>query len=448
MYHSLLLPDLREMLEENDARGMAEFCDALHSAVAAQVLDGLTSEEAWRVLSNCSLSRQVEIIQFMSLTRQAELVECLDRERLSNLLQVMSPDDAVDLLEQLDDDQVERVLPLFAQAQRRDIRKLLSYPEGSAGSIMTTEYASLPEGITVGEALTQLRLQAPNSETIYYVYVVDAERKLRGFVSLRNLILSRTNMPLADVMDRDVISVRVDDDQEQVAQLLGRFDFLAIPVTDAQNHLVGIVTHDDVLDVVQEEATEDAHRLGAVAPLDESYLATPLLIIAWKRVGWLVLLFASAFVTSHVLRHYQKISEAYEWLIFFIPLVIASGGNAGSQTATLVIRTMALGEMTAAHNYRLVRREALIGLMLGSCLACCGFGLSLWMVSMPQAAVVSMTVGLIVFTGTMVGALLPVVVKLLGMDPALMSTPLIASVLDVCGLILYYNVALLLLGGR
>jgi magnesium transporter len=448
MYNSLLLPDLREMLEQNDTRGLAEFCDALHSAVAAEVLEGLSKEDVWRVLSNCRLDRQVEIIEFMSLHRQAELVGCLDRERLSNLLQVMSPDDAVDLLEQMDEGQIERLLPLFAQAQRRDIRKLLSYPEGSAGSIMTTEYASLPEGITVGEALTQLRLQAPNSETIYYVYVVDAERRLRGFVSLRNLILARTSTALSDMMDRDVISVRVDDDQEQVAQVLARFDFLALPVTDAQNHLVGIVTHDDVLDVVQEEATEDAHRLGAVAPLDESYLETSLLTVTRKRVGWLVLLFASAFVTSHVLKHYQSVSEAYEWLIFFIPLVIASGGNAGSQTATLVIRTMALGEMTADDNYQLVRREALIGLMLGSCLAFCGFALSLWLISLPQAAVVSLTVGLIVFTGTMVGALLPVGVKFLGMDPALMSTPLIASVLDVCGLVLYYNVALLLLGGR
>ena len=445
-FDSLLLPDLKEMLADNDPVGLAEFCDALHPAVTAEVLEGLSNEDIWRVLGNCSLQRQVEIFEFIGLQRQAELVASVDRERLSNLLQEMSADNRVDLLERLEPELVERLLPLIAQAERLEIRKLLSYPEGSAGSIMTTEYASLREELTVGEALNQLRLQAPNRETIYYVYVLDEERRLRGFVSLRRLILEKTSTQLAAIMDHDVISVRVDDDQIHAANELAKYDFLAIPVVDNQNHLVGIITHDDALDVLQEEATEDAYRQGAIAPLEDGYLSTPLLTIAWKRGGWLVLLFAAAFLTSHVLKHYQKISEAYEWLVFFIPLVIASGGNAGSQTATLVIRTMALGDLSTAQNSRMVRRECLIGLVLGGCLALCGLALSWGFLSIPQAAVVAITVALVVLTGTMVGALLPMTVKSLGMDPALMSTPLIAAVLDVCGIVVYYNVAVLVLG--
>jgi len=448
MYNTLLLPDLREMLQENDAASLSEFCNALHPAVVAEVLEALSNEDVWRVLANCPLRRQVEIFEFIPLQRQVELVDSVDRERLSNLLQEMSSDDRVDLLEEMDPDQVERILPLIAQAERSDIRKLLSYPEGSAGSIMTTEYATLPEGITVGEALNLLRLQAPNRETIYYVYVIDSQRTLKGFVSLRRLILARTSTPIAEIMDRDVISVRVDDDQEQAARELARYDFLAIPVVDHENHLVGIITHDDVLDVLQEEATEDAHLQGAVAPLENSYLSTPLLTIAWKRGGWLLVLFAAAFLTSHALKHYSNVSTQYEWLVFFIPLVIASGGNAGSQTATLVIRTMALGEMNAGHNYRLVRRECVVGGMLGVGLALFGFVLARTLLPSLEASIISITVALIVLTGTMIGSLLPIIVKQVGLDPALMSTPLIAAVLDVFGIVLYYNVAMVILSGR
>lgn len=441
LFHSLLKPDLVEMLREGDALGLAEFCKALHPAVTAQVLDEFKDAEIWQVLDNCSLHRQVEILEYLPVSRQAELVQSLDRDRLSGLLQDMAPDDRVDLLERMDEDQVEKILSLLAQTHRSDIRKLLSFPEGCAGSIMTTEYASLPANITVEEALHQLRIQAPRRETIYYIYVLDDDRRLRGFVSLRQLILARFNTPLTEIIDRDVISVRVDDDQEAVAQLMARYDFLAVPVVDQQNQLVGIITHDDVLDVVQEEATEDAHRIGAVAPLEDSYLDTPIRTIAWKRGGWLILLFSAAFLTAHVLRRYKHISDTYQWLELFVPLVIASGGNAGSQTATLVIRTIALGEVSRSQHVRLILREVCIGLLLGGCLAGLGFLFSSGMLGMQEASVISSTTALVVVTGTLIGAVLPLFVKHLGMDPALMSTPLIAAVLDAFGIVLYYNVA-------
>lgn len=442
MYGQLLLPELQEMLHQQDTAGLREFCDALHPAVIAQVLESLPNEQICQVLEYCGLHRRVEIVEFLPPNRQLDLVRGMGREQLLPLVQEMAPDDCVDLLEQMDHGEVEKVLQLLAQSQRIDIRRLLSYPEGSAGSIMTTEYASLPGGITVGEAINQLRLQAPNSETIYYVYIVDADRRLRGFVTLRRLILAKTSAVVDTIMDRDVISVRVTEDQEKVAQMMARYDFLAVPVVDQQDQLVGIITHDDVLDVLQEEATEDAQRQAAVQPLDESYLATPLLTIAWKRGGWLLFLFAAGFLSAHVLQSYQKLSKIYEWLALFVPLVIATGGNAASQTATLVIRTMALGELTKESVPRLVRRELAVGLILGGSLALCGFVLSQGLITAYQSLVVAVTIPLVVVAGTMIGAVLPISLKSMGLDPAMMSTPLIASLLDVFGIVLYFNVAL------
>ncbi|MCH7685285.1 MAG: magnesium transporter [Planctomycetes bacterium] len=452
MYHPLLLPDLRIMLDEDDKQGLAEFCEVLYPAVTAEVLEGLETDEIWQVLSHCDLNRQVEIFEFMSLPRQLELVETRDRKQLSGLLEEMSPDDRADLLARLDKEKVEELLPLIAQAERSDIRKLLSYPEDSAGSIMTTEYASLAEEITVREALDRLRSQAPDRETIYYVYILDEDRRLHGFTSLRDLILAKPDTKLADIMQRGVISVRVDDDQEFVAQEMARYDFLAIPVIDNQNHLVGIITYDDILDIVQEEATEDAHLLGAVSPLEDSYLETPLITISRKRGVWLLVLSVMALFTAEVLHHYdvQKTADltGLGWMVLFLPLVLASGGNAGAQSATLIIRSLALGEINRMQTLTMARRELLIGAILGFSVGLIGFFAAFaWFdLDLMRATTVASTVFSIVIVGTVCGAMLPILFKSWGMDPALMSTPLIAALVDVMGVIIYYETALLLVG--
>jgi magnesium transporter len=443
MYDPLLLPELREMLIEGDARAMQEFCTVFHAGVIAETLEALTNEEIWRVLAQTDLRRQVEIFEYISLARQIELVTCLDKPHLSALLEVMAPDDRVDLIKTLDQTQVELLLPLIAQAERSDIRKLLSYPEHSAGSIMTTEYASLGEGLTVREALEQLRRQAPNRETIYYLYVLDDVRRLRGFVSLRKLILARPEALVSEIMDQDVISIRVDEDQELAANKIARYDFIAMPVVDDQGRLVGIITHDDILDVLQEEATEDAHRMAAVAPLEDSYLSTPFVTLAWKRGIWLVLLMVAGFGTAAVLNHYDAVTERFEWLVKFLPLVLASGGNTGSQSATLVIRSLALGELNRRTQLRIIRREAATGLALGGSLAVLAFGFASLYGPLVDAAIVAATVALVVTLGTINGSLLPMVLRSLGMDPAIMSNPLIASLSDMLGVLIYYNVALL-----
>ena len=450
MYNRLLLlPDLRELLATGDTAGVAGFCEALHPAAVAEVLEGLEADENWRVLSCCSAERQAEIFSFFDLPDQLALVETVPRELFSRLIEEMAPDDRVDLLERLDPERVENLLPMVAQAERRDIQRLLSFPDDSAGSIMTTEYASLPVEASVAEALEQLRQQAPNRETIYYVYVIDDGRRLRGFISLRDLILARPEVRVDEIMERDVISVRVDDDQEEVAQRLARYDFIAIPVVDTQNQLVGIVTHDDAMDVAQEEADEDAYRSGAVVPLQDDYLSTSLGTLAWKRGGWLVVLLFAAVLTALALQSQRQDPQAddLKWMVLFIPLVLASGGNAGSQSATLIIRALAISQLERGESVKVLARELVLAALLGGGLAVLSFLAALWFVEIPQAAVVGITVFLVVAMGTVTGAMLPLGFRKMGLDPALMSNPLIAAVVDVVGVIIYYNVARIVIDG-
>ena len=445
-YRSLLFPDLRMTLDANDDDGLREFCEALHPAVVAEVIDELEPAELWRALVSCDAELQAEIFGFFEPRLQIAIVEVADRKRLSRLIEEMAPDDRVDVLELLDDEKVESLLPLMAQAERADIRKLLSYPDGSAGSIMTTEYASLPEEITVSEALDQLRIQAPDSETIYYIYILDEGRRLDGIVSLSELIQAKRSATLSEIMHRDVISVRVDDDEEFVARELARYDFLAIPIVDNLHRLVGIVTLDDALDVLEEEATEDAQMQAAIQPLDESYMTTPFFVLAQKRGVWLVILLAAAFLTAWVMQGYEELQRSYVWMAAFIPLVLASGGNAGSQSATLIIREMATSEMDYRDKYFIVMRELRMALTLGAALMALSFGVAICMVPLSEAIVVAVTVLIMVIFGTTAGALLPILFKRLGMDPALMSNPLIAALVDVLGVIIYFSTTIALLG--
>lgn len=445
-YRSLLFPDLRMTLDANDDDGLREFCKALHPAVVAEVIDELEPAELWRVLVSCEAELQAEIFGFFEPRLQIAIVEVADRKRLSRLIEEMAPDDRVDVLELLDEEQVESLLPLMAQAERTDIRKLLSYPDGSAGSIMTTEYASLPEEITVSEALDQLRVQAPDSETIYYIYILDEGRRLDGIVSLRELIQAKRASTLSEIMHRDVISVRVDDDEEFVARELARYDFLAIPIVDNLHRLVGIVTLDDALDVLEEEATEDAQMQAAIQPLDESYMTTPFFVLARKRGVWLVILLAAAFLTAWVMQGYEDLQRSYVWMAAFIPLVLASGGNAGSQSATLIIREMATSEMDNRDKYFIVMRELRMAIALGGGLMALSFAVAICMVPFAESIVVAATVFMMVVFGTSAGAILPIIFKRLGMDPALMSNPLIAALVDVLGVVIYFNTALALLG--
>jgi len=440
----LLIPELRVMLAEGDTAGLREVAAELHPATVAEFSEGLDDRELWQLLDAVPVERQAEIFPYYPMVRQVELVKAADRPHLGQLLESMAADNRDDLLRELDPEFVEEILPLVAKAERHDIRMLLSCPEDSAGALMTTEYASLPADITAGEAVARLRSQAPDSESIYYIYVLDAERHLVGFVSLRDLILAKPTALVSDLMQRDPISVRVEEPRERVVEKLARFDFLAIPVVDENNRLVGIVTHDDVLDAVRQDATDDAQRIAAVTPLGESYLEAALVTMTWKRGVWLAILFATAAVTAMVMARTPLTHHA--WLVAFIPLVIASGGNSGNQSATLVITALSSGDCKLSDWRRILKREVVLGLLLGALLAVPGYLLALVYAPTPlQALVIPFTILGVVMLGSLVGSVLPLLFRSLGLDPALMSNPFVSAIVDIVGIVLYTTIALLVL---
>jgi magnesium transporter len=418
--------------------------EELHPATVAEFSEGLDDREIWQLLDTVPVGRQAEIFPYYPMPRQVELVKSADRQHLGPLLEWMAADNRDDLLRELAPELVEEILPLVAKAERHDIRMLLSCPEDSAGALMTTEYASLPADITAGEAVTRLRTQAPNSESIYYIYVLDAERKLVGFVSLRDLILAKPTALVSELMQRDPISVGVEEPRERVVEKLARFDFIAIPVVDEHNRLVGIVTHDDVLDAVRQDATDDAQRIAAIAPLGESYLEAALVSMTWKRGVWLTILFATAAITAMVMAR-SPITHA--WLIAFIPLVIASGGNSGNQSATLIITALSNGDCKLSDWPRILKRECVLGLLLGALLAMPGYLLALVYAPGPvEALVIPLTIMGVVMMGTLVGSLLPLLFRSIGLDPALMSNPFVSAIVDAVGIVLYTAISLALLG--
>jgi len=444
--NTLYLPELREMLRDHDEIGLREFCTALHPARTADYMQGLDAAEAWQVLQHADSALRKEIFGYLDEDLKVAIIEGENREQIAELIAESAPDDRVDILEEIEPEIVNQLMQLLPQEERRDILRLSSYPEGTAGAIMTTELARLSEHLSVGDALQVLARQSEELETIYYLYVVDNENHLRGVVSARQLVskLGKPDTRISELMESDIVVVRATDDQEEVARKVARFDLLAIPVVDDQWQLLGIITHDDVIDVVREEATEDAHLIGAVEPLDDSYLETRLMTLGWKRGLWLMILFATGALTALAMRHYHGIQEQWVWLGWFVPLIISSGGNSGSQSATLVITAMATGDITLKDWLGVVYREALIGMILGGMLAVVGF-FAAWLIlgRVEQAVILPITLLLVVMCGTLSGAALPLAFRRLGLDPALMSTPFVAAIIDVVGIVIYMNMALI-----
>jgi len=446
MANPLLLPEIREMLAENNDQALSEVMNEPHPASIAEFAEGLSVEETWELLSHGDVRRQAEVFPFFSAEKEVQLVKGIGRERMSKLLEAMPHDDRVDLLKQCDDVTIDNLLSLVAKADREDIRRLLTYSEHHAGSVMTTDYATLPPDITVQEAINYLRRQAPDKETIYYVYVVDDERQLIGFVSLRDLVLAKPTAIVRDIMTEDIVSVRADQDQEDVARKLARFDFLAIPVVDDQNRIIGIVTHDDVIDVLEEEAAEDIARQGASEPLGQPYFSVSILRLLRSRIIWLCMLAIAATLTVNVLSVFEETLQTVVTLSLFIPLLIGVGGNAGAQSATTIVRSLATDEVTSRDLFRVIFRESRVGFLLGSSLAALAFVI-VWMVfGMSMALILSLSLVAICTLASLVGALMPIVANRVGVDPAAVSAPFVTTIVDATGLLIYFLIARAVLG--
>jgi magnesium transporter len=358
----------------DDKAAMETFCETLHPATVAEALsDDFSVEDVWRFLHTTDIAHQAAIFAYFPLEWQVKMVEGTGRQQMARLIEEMSHDDRADLVRRLPPQVSEQILRLVDEADRRDIAALVKYPENTAGALMTTDYAWLPANMTVQEALDRLRVLAPNKETIYYVYIVNDQRKLLGAVSLRDLILASRHALLSDIMEKQLVTARATDDREKVAQDLTHYDLLAIPVIDAEDRLVGIVTYDDVIDVVVSEATEDVHRLGAVGPMTENYLEASLIKVWWKRAHWLAVLFAAELLTFTALSYFEDAIAEVVVLSLFVPLCISTGGNSGSQAATLITRAMALGQIGPRDSFRVFRHELTMGIVLGLTLGLIGF---------------------------------------------------------------------------
>ena len=452
MTNTLYLPELREMLAEENAAEMHEFCIALHPAQTAEFMEGLSPAEAWAVLRHADYETRASIFGYFDRDKQVEIIESADRGEIGRLMVDLPPDDRVDILKAVPTEVVDQLLPFIPALDRRDILRLQSYEEGTAGAMMTTSFAKIGEGLTVREALEEVGRQAQELETIYYIYIVDAQDHLRGLVSARDLVsaMGKPQTRIDDLMDRELVTVDVTDDQERVAQEVARLDLHAIPVVDPEHHMLGIITHDDVIDVFSAEASEDVYRMAAVEPMVENYLEARYHVVWWKRSVWLSWLFLAEMLTLSVMVRFQHSIDQVMALTFFVPLCIATGGMSGTQAATLITRAMALGHITLADWWRVIRHELGIGLALGLTLGSMGFvgayvtpnieslgGANPWMFSL----VIAQAVMSICLWGTMVGSMLPLAFCRLGFDPAYASSPFVATFVDVTGILILFTLA-------
>lgn len=458
MSHPLFTPELRFMMNEGNSGEMRTFVETLHPATIAEALtdDDIAPEAIWRILDKTTIRDQAAVFEYFPIETQVELALGAGQPHMARLIEQMSHDDRAALLRRLPPRLAEGLLRLVDEADRRDIKQQLQYPEDSVGGLMTTDYAWLPVNLRAGEAIDRLRLQAPNSETIYYVFILDeATRRLVGVVTLRDLILAQRQAPLREIMETELVTLRADWPRERAAEEMRKYDLIAMPVTDEQGRLVGIVTHDDAIDVVVEEATEDAHRMGAVTPMAENYLDANFFHVWRSRAVWLSVLFVAQMFTFNAMLGFESAINAINVLPFFLPLIISTGGNSGSQAATLIIRAMALGQVTPGDVWRVLRHEAVMGLALGLTLGAVGFLRAYFLTpdhllmnddgTRTSLAALAVVIGLaasaVCLWGALIGALLPLTFRKFGVDPGIASSPFVATFVDVTGIVIFFTIA-------
>jgi magnesium transporter len=439
-----LLERIRLRLEESFV-GIGEVVADLQPADIVDLLNQLKLQEAASVLSMLGIARAIEVCDQPTLQRRPAIFEKLDPGRAAQVLEGLSADERADIVGGMGEHERRRLLPKLSGEVREEVERLLHYPDHTAGGIMTTEFVRLDPGMSVGEALKHIRSVAREKESIFSCYVMEPETgQLLGSVSLRDLVMAELSQPVPAVMRRKAITVAALDDQEVVAQKIAKYNLLAVPVLETDGRMVGFVTVDDVIDVLTEEATEDVLKMAAVNPDagGRRYFDHPLRDIVRNRVGWLLLLFVAGTFTSGVLRHYEGELAAAVALSFFIPLLIGTGGNAGSQAVMTVIRSLALGEIGQRHAWRVVAKEASVGGLLGTFIGAVAFVAARFWGAPPRIAVcVALAMLAICIWSTTVGSLIPIAAQRLGVDPAVLSAPLISTLVDATGLVIYFEIA-------
>ena len=447
--------DLHKLLERIHLRldessvGISHQLAHLEVADLAELLNQLLLVEAATVISMLPIPRVIELFDHSEMRRRAAILEQLEPERVAQILEGLSADERTDVIQRMGLHECHRVLPKLNPEIRKELEGLLQYPAHTAGGIMTTEFVRLDSKLTVSEALKHIRAVAREKESIYACYVLaEKTSALLGAVSLRDLVMAELTTPVTEVMRRKPVTVNALDDQELVAKRIAKYNLLAVPVLEKDGSVVGFVTVDDVIDVLVEEQTEDILRMAGVEPgaLDKPYFDNPIGRVVRKRIVWLLLLFVAGTLTSAVLHRFEDELAAVVALSFFIPLLIGTGGNAGAQTVMTVIRSLALGEIGMRHAWRVVLREASTGMIVGLLVAPIAFGQALlWNVPVALALTVAVTMLAICVWSTTVGALVPIVAERFGVDPAVLSAPLITTLVDATGLVIYFSIAKIIL---
>jgi magnesium transporter len=449
--------DIRNLITSGNAKSLKTYCESSHPVVVAEMISSLNTGEAWDVLRHAGFQTRSDIFSHLSDELQVDIIGALGRGDIARLLADMPPDDRADVFKLLPEDRREEVLPAIAQAEREDIRRLSAYKEGTAGAVMTSDYATLPPELTASKAIDRLREIAPDRETIYYAYVVDGHRKLIGFISLKDLIIARKEARIGEIMHRDVIYARVEDDQEDAARKIQKYDLIALPIINGNEALVGIITHDDALDIITQEQTEDMEKLMAISGRHEAaaYMKTPVIKHFKNRVLWIVVLALFGFISGAIVQKFEGLLLQFAILVTFMPMLADTGGNTGSQSATLVVRALALEEITHKDIVRILLKEARIGLLLGVLLGAIAYGRVLFFgagssgpagfsIGMIGVAV-SVALTLQVVTATIIGALLPLFAARLKLDPAVIASPALTTVVDITGLLIFFMTARIIL---
>ncbi|MGM0633980.1 MAG: magnesium transporter [Pseudomonadota bacterium] len=437
---------LREAITHNDIDTVQALLAGMQPADVAGFVRNEDSDTTLRLINELPMEERAQTIAHLEFADQLHVARSLDDTNLVRLFMHMNADERVDLFKVLDQTRQEILLRRLAHNEREDLRRLSSYEEGTAGAIMTSEYAVIPVDCTVEQALAHLRATAPDAETIYQVYLLDAQHRIVGTVSLRELILARATAPIRELMRTDVVSVDTETAQEEVARLIAYYDLLALPITDTEGRMVGIVTYDDAMDVAEAEATEDFHKGATVGRLGAGLREASVLTLYRKRAGWLVLLVFAHLFSGAGIALYEETIATYITLVFFLPLLVGSSGNAGSQASTLMVRGIATGDVHLRDWGYMLGREVLVATALGITMALVVATLAWYRDGWQIALVVSVSMVAVVFVGSVIGMSLPFLLNRLNLDPATASAPLVTSIADAAGVMVYFSVATAVLG--
>jgi len=458
MLGHLLRPEIEEIIRSGDLRSLRFALEDLSPAELADALEDLPPERSAIIFRVLPRPTAAAVFEFLPHWAQEEILRALGDVETAQILNAMSPDDRTRLLEELPAEATKRLLEMLSTDQLQIAQRLLGYPEDSVGRRMTPNYVAVQQHWNVGQVLAYARKHASHSETLGVLYVIDPAGKLVDDVRIADVLMAEDSRPVDSLLDHTFVSLKATDDQEAAVAAFLRSDRReALPVTDSENVLVGIVTSDDIMDVAEEEATEDIHKMGGSEALDEPYLQIAFRRMVKKRAGWLVILFLGEMLTATAMAHFEEEIAKAVVLALFVPLIISSGGNSGSQAATLVIRAMAIGEVRIADWWRVMRREIASGLALGTILGSIGFlRVTVWSafssIYGPHWFFIALTVGVsligVVLWGTLSGSMLPFVLRRLGFDPATSSAPFVATLVDVTGLVIYFSIAAFILQGK